>query len=91
MPFGLNKQTLTIAPREDAGVSPGWVAHLETALLGRAQIERIDIGLEVTMFGKPEVVRKRLSRALRSALGEGSEALFVIRDVPLAVRPARLD
>jgi hypothetical protein len=80
MPFGLHKQTLTIAPRPGGAAAPFWVDMVETALLGRAQFERTDDGLELTMFGRPEVVAQRIHTALTSALGEGWEPALVVRD-----------
>jgi len=79
MPFGLNKQTLTIAPRPGGAVPPFWVDMVETALLGRAQIERTEEGLELTLFGRPEVVEERVRAALTSALGEGWEPSLEVR------------
>jgi hypothetical protein len=79
MPFGLHKQTLTIAPRAGGRVPPFWVDMVETALLGRAQIERTEDGLELTLFGRPEVVEGRACAALTSALGEGWEAGLEVR------------
>ena len=79
MPFGLNKQTLTIAALDDSDLPPLWVEKVEAALLGRAQIERSDDGLELTMFGRPEVVAKRIETALTSALGDGWEPALEVR------------
>jgi hypothetical protein len=72
MPFGLHKQTIVIAPRE-GGAPAFWMDHVEIALLGRAQVERLEEGLELTMFGRPDVVAERVQRALTSALGPGWE------------------
>jgi hypothetical protein len=78
MPFGLHKQTLTIAPRN--GSAPAfWIDQVETALLGRAQVERVESGLELTMFGRTDVVAERVRRALTSALGEGWEPALEVR------------
>jgi hypothetical protein len=82
MPFGLDKQILTITPRDERDVPTLWIAKVETALLGRAQIERGEHRLQLTMFGRPEVVAERVRRALSSALGDGCEALFEIRREP---------
>jgi hypothetical protein len=79
MPFGLNKQVVTIAARAGGGAPPLWVESVETALLGRAQVERIRDGLELTMFGRPDVVAKRIHTALKSALGDAWEAALEIR------------
>jgi hypothetical protein len=79
VPFGLEKQTLTITPRDERSVPPLWLPKLETALLGRAQIEHAEHRLKLVMFGRPEVVLERLRRALNSALGEGWEPHFEIR------------
>jgi pimeloyl-ACP methyl ester carboxylesterase len=87
MPFGLNKQTLTIVARDDSDLPPLWVEKVEAALLGRAQMERSDDGLELTMFGRPEVVAKRIASALTSALGdEWQPALEVRSGAPQAGR-----
>jgi|1185.fasta_scaffold13448_4 hypothetical protein len=88
MPFGLNKQTITIAPR--AGAAPAfWMDQVEMALLGRAQVERVETGLELTMFGRPDVVAERVRRALTSALGPGWEpALEVGQAASPVSRPA---
>ncbi|HXD58938.1 MAG TPA: hypothetical protein VN606_13515 [Thermoleophilaceae bacterium] len=89
MPFGLNKQTLTIAPRPGGAVPPFWVDMVETALLGRAQIERTEEGLELTLFGRPEVVAERVCAALTSALGEGWEPSLEVRAAGEAPAPPR--
>ena len=78
MPFGLEKQTLTITARDERTAPPLWIAKLETALLGRAQIEHAEHRLQLVMFGRPEVVMERVRRALSSALGEGWEPHFRI-------------
>jgi hypothetical protein len=79
MPFGLNKQTLTIAARDHAALPPLWMERVETALMGRAQMERSEDGLELTMFGRPEVVAKRIQVALTSALGDVWEPALEVR------------
>jgi len=79
MPFGLDKQTLTITPREGTAAPPLWLDSVETALLGRAQIERAPDGLRVTMFGRREIVDERIARALSSALGDEAETLVEVR------------
>jgi hypothetical protein len=57
---------------------------VETALLGRAQVERTSDGLELTMFGRPEIVAQRIQTALTSALGEGWEPALEVRDATIA-------
>jgi len=84
MPFGLHKQMLTIAPRPGGAAPPFWVDMVETALLGRAQFERTDDGLELTMFGRPEVVAQRIQNALTSALGEGWEPALEVQNGTVA-------
>jgi hypothetical protein len=86
MPFGLHKQILTIAPRPGGSAPPFWVDMVETALLGRAQIERTDDGLELTLFGRTEVVEGRVHAALTSALGGGWEPALEVR----SAAPARI-
>ncbi len=78
MPFGLDKQTLTIAPRPGRAAPPLWIESVESALLGRAQTERSDDGLLLTMFGRSEVVYERITRILTSALGDGWAPLLEV-------------
>jgi hypothetical protein len=80
MPFGLHKQTLKIAARPGVAAPAFWIDQVETALLGRAQMERLEGGLELTLFGRPEVVTQRVCAALTSALGEGWEPSLEVRD-----------
>ena len=87
MPFGLEKQQLTITPREEDAVPALWIPKLEAALLGRAQIEHAEHRLQLVMFGRPEVVIERVRRALTSALGEDCVPWFDIACEP-APRPA---
>jgi hypothetical protein len=89
MPFGLNKQTLMIAPRPGRAAPPFWVDMVETALLGRAQTERTEQGLELTLFGRPDVVEGRVRAALTSALGDGWEPALAVRIVAEAPAPPR--
>jgi hypothetical protein len=79
MPFGLDRQTLRIAPRTGCSAPPLWIESVEAALLGRAQTERTGDGLRLTMFGRREVVDRRISAALASALGEEAGALIEVR------------
>lgn len=87
MPFGLEKQLLTITPHDERDLPSLWIAKVETALLGRAQIEHAEHRLQLVMFGRPEIVLERVRRALSSALGEGWEPHFEIRR-EAAVSPA---
>jgi hypothetical protein len=83
MPFGLDRQLLTIVPRDEQALPPLWAARIETALLGRAQIERGEHQLRITMYGTRDVVHHRLTRALASALGDGWEPLLYISVEPV--------
>ena len=65
-------------PRPGRAAPPLWIESVESALLGRAQTERSDDGLLLTMFGRSEVVYDRITRILTSALGDGWAPLLEV-------------